>query len=116
MKSSLIKKQTTRSPLQTAARYHMLSALEYLFHIGADVNHLSGKTGYALHAASRFESGEGLAVLKSLLDHGADPNARGGKYRTALQAAAKHGCLDNVKLCFRLGRILPSRGVGTAAR
>ena len=81
----------------------MLSVLEYLFNMGADVNQLSGKTGYALHAASRFEPGEGLAVLKSLLDHGADPNARAGKYETALQAAANHGCLDNVKFLLSAG-------------
>jgi len=67
------------------------------------VNQLSGKAGYALHAACRHESENGRRVLRSLLDHGADPNARGGKYETALQAAAKHGCLDNVKILLAAG-------------
>lgn len=82
---------------------HQVEAVEYLLLLGADVNQLSGKTGYALHAACREESPKGPAILKMLLDHGADPNARGGKYETALQAAAKHGCLQNVKILLKAG-------------
>ena len=58
---------------------------------------LAGKTGYALHAAARYESAHGPTVMKMLVDGGADPNARGGKYETALQSAARHGHLANVK-------------------
>ena len=94
---------TCRAPLQGAALRHRVEALEYLLSLGADVNQLSGKTGYALHAACRTESTEGERVIKLLLDNGADPNARGGKYETALQAAAKHGCLDNVKTLLAAG-------------
>lgn len=115
---SLISLYPSRSPLQAAARHHWLGAVKYLLGLGANVSQLSGKTGYALHAASRTESGkedyylrivnrraswEGPAVLQALLDHGADPNARGGKYETALQAAAKHGCLDNIKILLSAG-------------
>src|SRR5205823_3204508 len=68
-----------------------------------DINQLSGKTGYALHAACRDESEDGLKVAKMVRDHGADPNARGGKYETALQSAANHGCLQYVKLLLGAG-------------
>ena len=77
--------------------------MEYLLGLGVDVNQLSGKTGYALHAACRYDSENGLKVMKMLLDHGADPNARGGKYETALQSAAKHGHLQNVKFLLGAG-------------
>lgn len=92
-----------RCPLQGAALCHQLDALEYLLSLGADVHRLSGKTGYALHAASRYESARGPAIFKMLFDHGADANARGGKYETALQAAARHGCLKNVKMLLAAG-------------
>jgi len=71
---------------------------------------MSGKTGFALHAACRHESANGQKVLKLLLNHGADPNARGGKYETALQSAAKHGCLENVKILLGAGADLTIEG------
>lgn len=77
--------------------------MEYLLELGVDVNQSSGKTGYALHAACRDDSEDGLKVMEMLLDHGADPNARGGKYETALQSAAKHGHLQNVKFLLGAG-------------
>ena len=77
--------------------------MEYLLGLGVDVNQLSGKTGYALHAVCRCDSKDGVKVMKMLLDHGADPNARGGKYETALQSAAKHGHLQNVKFLLSAG-------------
>jgi len=77
--------------------------VKYLLGLGVDPNQLSGKTGYALHAACRKGSEDGLEILKLLVDHGADPNARGGKYETALQAAAKHGNLENVKWLLSVG-------------
>jgi ankyrin repeat protein len=92
-----------RSPLQAAAWRHRLAAVEYLLCLGVDVNQLSGKTGYALHAACRYESEDGPKVMRMLLDRGADPNARGGKYETALQSAAKHGHLENVKFLLGAG-------------
>ena len=96
--------------MQGAALRHRLGAVEYLLSLGADVTQLSGKTGYALHAACSYESGESPAIIKMLLDHGADPNARGGKYETALQAAAKHGCLNNVKILLKAGADPTIRG------
>jgi len=92
-----------RSPLQGAALRHRVDAVEYLLSLGADVSQLSGKTGYALHAASCDESPNGLAIMKMLIEHGADPNSRGGEYGTALQAAATHGCLQNVKFLLAAG-------------
>jgi ankyrin repeat protein len=92
-----------RAPLQAAARRHNLAPVEYLLELGADVNQISGRTGQALHAACRYQSEDGQAVIKMLLDHGADPNARAGKYETALQAAARHGHLENVKLLLAAG-------------
>jgi len=77
--------------------------VEYLLAIGADATQLAGKTGYALHAACRAESEDGLKIIKMLLEHGAGPNSRGGKYETALQAAAKHGHLRNAKLLLGAG-------------
>jgi len=92
-----------RSPLQAAARQHRLAAVEYLLGLGVDANQLSGKTGYALHAACRSNSENGLKIMKMLLDRGANPNAQGGKYGTALQCAAKHGHLKNVKFLLDAG-------------
>lgn len=94
---------SSRSPLQAAARNHRLSAFEYLLNLGADVNQLSGKAGYALHVASRNASSDRSAILKILLAHGADPNARRGKYKTALQAATRHSCLNNVRILLSAG-------------
>jgi ankyrin repeat protein len=77
--------------------------VNYLLSLGADPNQLAGKTGFALHAACRGESGDGRSIISMLLERGADPNARGGKYETALQAAAKHGSLENVNMLLAAG-------------
>ena len=100
---SLVSLTCSRSALQSAARGHNLEAVEHLLKLGVDPNQLSGKTGYALHAACRRESNSGTEILKLLVQHGADPNKRGGKYETALQAAAKHGCLANMKFLLSVG-------------
>jgi ankyrin repeat protein len=65
------------------------------------VNHLSGKYGYALHAACCKD--QASSTIKLLLKRGATANIRGGKYETALQCAAKHGHLETVKLLLDNG-------------
>jgi ankyrin repeat protein len=72
------------------------------------VNQLSGKYGYALHAACCNENGE--ETVKLLLERGATINIRGGKYETALQCAAKHGRLEVVKLLLDNGADLTIEG------
>ena len=89
--------------------------VEYLLSIGADATQLAGKTGYALHAACRAESEDGLKIIKMLLEHGAGPNSRGGKYETALQAAST-ATLEMSSFCSERAPTRHLKGVAIGPR